>query len=279
MSPATGPKDLNALKREVRNIWNQNAAFWDEYMGEGGSFQRLLIGPATERLLDLHPGELVLDVACGNGAFSRRMATLGAEVVAIDVSEVFLERARARTVEHTDRIEYKLVDATDRDQLLALGEERFDAAVCTMALMDMPAVDPLVSALSQLLKQGGRFVFSVPHPCFNNTSGVRMVAEEEDREGEIIRSYSLKVSKYIQPTRYKGLGVIGQPVPQYYFHRPLSVLFNTCFRAGFALDGLEEPVFSQEMEPTRLFGWSNYKEIPPVLVASMRLLTRARAHE
>ena len=54
------------IGRETQEIWNQNAAFWDEYMGEGGAFQRLLIGPATERLLALKPGEHVLDIACGN---------------------------------------------------------------------------------------------------------------------------------------------------------------------------------------------------------------------
>ena len=72
----------------------------------------------------------------------------------------------------------------------------------------------------------------------------------------------------------KGIGIIGQPVPQYYFHRPISVLFNTCFSAGFVLDGLEEPVFNQPTEGTSPFGWANYKEIPPVLVARMRLMQK-----
>ena len=52
---------------------------------------------------------------------------------------------RAReTLAH--RIEYRLVDATDKEQLLALGEGRFDALVCNMVLMDMPVIDPLSRA-------------------------------------------------------------------------------------------------------------------------------------
>jgi hypothetical protein len=81
----------------------------------------------------------------------------------------------------------------------------------------------------------------------------------------------VKVARYIRPSTAKGLGIIGQPVPQRYFHRPVSVLFDTCFSAGFVLDGLEEPVFDQPVETTRPFDWANYKEIPPVLVARMRL--------
>ncbi len=223
------------FSREVRDIWNQNAAFWDEYMGEGNDFQLVLIGPATERLLNLQQDEFVLDIACGNGNFARRMANLGARVVACDFSEVFVDRARARSADYAGRIEYRVIDATDREQLLALGQRHFDAAVCNMALMDMATIDPLLQTLPQLLKRDGRFVFSIAHPCFN-TCGPGMVAEEEDRGGELITHYALKVSAYISPTMRKVLGLVGQPAPHYYFHRPLSLLLNTCFRAGFAAE-------------------------------------------
>ncbi len=261
----------DSINREVRQIWERNAAFWDEYMGEGGVFQRALIGPATERLLDLKPGERVLDIACGNGAFARRMAALGARVVACDFAPTFIERARVRTTEHADRIDYRVIDATDEAALLSLGKQSFDAAVCTVAMMDMATLDPLMSALAQLLKPGARFVFSILHPCFNSGAGMKRVIEEEDREGEIIDVYAVKISNYATPTTYKGLGVIGQPAPQYYFHRPLHVLFNAGFRAGFVIDALEEPVFDQNAKPNRPFSWENYREIPPVLIARLRL--------
>ena len=261
------------LSQEVRVLWNQIAPFWDEYMGEGGRFQVQLIGPATERLLQLKPCEQVLDIACGNGAFSRRMVELGSQVVAFDFSEEFIERAKTRTTEHVERLEYRVLDATNEEQLLALGQRRFDAAVCTMAMMDMAEIEPLISALSKLLKADGRFVFSVTHPCFNSSSGCMKIVEEEDQAGELMTVYSIRISKYIQPSTAKGLGIVNQPVPHYYFHRPISALFNACFRAGFLLDGVEEPVFDEKAEGQRPFSWANFKEIPPVLVARMRLLT------
>ncbi len=259
------------LAADVQAIWNGNAVFWDDYFGEGNNFQKMLIGPATERLLQLRPGERVLDAACGNGAFARRMAELGARVVAFDVSEVFLERARARSAEFGARIEYHHLDATDEAALLALGEGRFDAAVCSMALMDMPAVEPLFRAVRRLLKPGGRFVFSLTHPCFNNLY-MRKVVEEEDRDGELVTTYALKLVGYIKPRTGKGLGIVGQPLPQYYFDRPLSVLLGACFAAGFVVDGLEEPVFPGEVQPNRPFSWANYKDFPPALVARLRVV-------
>lgn len=264
-----------ALARQVHEAWEKKAAFWDEMMGEGNAFQRVLIGPATERLLQVRPDETVLDVACGNGVFSRRLAELGARVVAIDFSEKFIELARARTDKagYGDRIEYLLTDATDEEQMLSFGEGRFDAAVCNMALMDMSAIDPLMLALRRLLKLSGRFVFSVQHPAFNSNA-VTLVLEEEDRNGTLVETYSVKVSGYLHVPPGKGAGMLGEPVPHLYFHRPLNELFGACFGAGFVVDGMEEPSFAEpedgSLSASSALSWENLVEIPPVLVARAR---------
>ena len=49
------------------------------------------------------------------------------------------------------------------------------------------------------------------------------------------------------------------------------MLLSACFSAGFVLDGLEEPVFDDAEEKARPLGWANFTEIPPVLVARLRL--------
>lgn len=262
--------EVDALNRENRSAWDRNAAWWDDRMGEGDKYKRLLIGPATERLLALQPDELILDIACGNGSFSRRLAELGGNVVAFDFSEEMVARARDRTVEHRDAIEYAVVDATDEQRLLALGERRFDAAVCSMALMDMATIDVLTGSLARMLKAGGRFVFSVSHPCFNSAEGTSVVAER-NFEGRGRDEHFVKVSRYLHPSAWKGEALAGQPELQYYFHRPLSVLFGSCFDAGFVLDGLEEPTFDQSVEASNALAWANLREIPPVLVARLRL--------
>lgn len=270
MSGTAIAKDQTSLNQETQAIWDQNAAFWDSRMGEGNDFQLKLVAPASERLLALQPDELVLEVACGNGQFARRLAALGARVVATDFSAVFLERARARTIERAERIEYRLLDATDEAQLLALGEHRFDAMVCSMALMDMVAIDPLMRAAARLLTPKGRFVFSTMHPCFNS-GPIAFVLEEEDRDGEIVTTQSVKISRYITPSHTRGLGMLGQPTPHYYFHRSLSDIFTASFRAGLVLDGMEEPVFDDTTSSPRPLSWANYREIPPVLVARLRV--------
>jgi 2-polyprenyl-3-methyl-5-hydroxy-6-metoxy-1,4-benzoquinol methylase len=266
---ASNMDDIRALTRETQAIWDQKAEHWDARMGEGNAFQLRLVGPAAERLLAIQPGETVADIGCGNGVFARRLAQLGAFVIASDFSPRFIERARARVTEHADRIEYHVVDATDTVQLLALGEGRFDAAVCNMALMDMTTIEPLLRTLPRLLRPDGRFVFAVPHPCFNSNDA-RMVLEEEDREGTLIERYAVRMSNYLHLPPGKGAGMPGEPMPHFYFHRPLHELFGACFAAGFVMDGLEEPSFGPETSSARALSWANYRDIPPVLVARFR---------
>jgi 2-polyprenyl-3-methyl-5-hydroxy-6-metoxy-1,4-benzoquinol methylase len=255
---------------ENRRIWDANARWWDDRIGDGNDFQTLLIEPATERLLAVSGGDVILDIACGAGRFARRMAELGARVVAFDHSTKFIERARERTSDNA-ALEYHVLDAAGADILPSLGASRFDKAVCTMALMDMPEINPLLLALTQMLKPGGVFVFSIPHPCFNSAA-IQHFAEmiEEDTGRHSIRT-GVKVSSYLTPFAKKSEGIIGQPEPQYYYHRPIHVLFQACFEAGFVLDGIEEPGLPEPDKRKAGVEWDDMPEIPPVLVVRMKL--------
>ncbi len=155
--------------------------------------------------------------------------------------------------------------------MLALGEGRFGAVICNMAFMDMATVEPLLRAAHRLLAPAGRFVFCLTHPCFNQPSH-RKVAEEEDCGGQIVMTYSIRVAAYLRPTVEKGGGMPGEPEPHYYFHRSLSDLLNMCFAAGFALDGLEEPAFTEPIQSALTLNWGQYLEIPPVLACRLRRL-------
>ena len=227
--------DLAQANDEVRAAWNANAAFWDEHMGEGNEFVNLLEWPAAVRLLDVQPGQRVLDAACGNGLTSRRLAALGAQVLAFDFSEELIRMAR-RKPNPDQRIDYRVVDGTDERALLKLGRASFDAALCNMALFDMAEIGPLLRALAKLLKPEGPFVFSLTHPAFNNSSCVH-VGEEIDGEGGIKTVYSVKISRYLTPYQARGLALRGQPRVQVYFERPLQYYLNLGFRCGFVLDG------------------------------------------
>lgn len=264
------------MSSDPRDIWTRIAPWWDASLGEGNEFQLQLIMPATDRLLGVRAGERVLDVACGNGNYARRLGRAGAEVVAFDVAGPFIEAARRRTAGGDGRIAYHVADATDEAAVVAVGGGggAFDAAVCSMALMDIPTLDPLLRALRVLVKPGGRFVFSVPHPCFNSAHS-RMTAELINEDGRLEQVYGVEITRYITPAADLSAGILNQPEPHYLYHRPLSLLVSTFAGHGFVFDAVEEPTFPEGGGGGRnAFSWKARPEIPPALVG--RLLHQAK---
>lgn len=267
---------MEKVNEFTHQAWNQNADIWDEKMGsEGNDFFRVLQYPFILEYLRSLPCEKltnikILDIACGNGLLSRKLATLGYQVSAIDFSENLIERAKNYT-NPGNLITYSVLDVTDPSGLNTIAPDSFDHAVCNMALFDIAEIEPLFRWLSSALKPGGAFIFSLLHPAFNNSSTIKLV-EEFDDSGVIKQTFSVKISKYLSLFAAKGLALSNQKHPQYFFNRPLEYYFQLGFKNGFVLDGFNEPSFQEEETQNNLSWGGNFHEIPPVLLARMRKL-------
>ena len=204
---------------ESRIAWEANADFWDNHMGdESNMFHRELVRPNTEKLLNTQKGDFVLDIACGNGNFSQRLAELGARVVAFDYSTKMIQNAKSRWKNMLANIEFTVCDATNERQLMELKREKpYDKAVSNMAIMDISDIHPLFKGVNQLLSADGIFVFTTHHPCFTYPEG-----------------------KYLSAVVHQGEAIAGQPVKQNYYHRPLQDILGIAFRSGFVADAFYE---------------------------------------
>lgn len=254
-------------KDTVKDIWNTNAEFWDKRMGEGNDFHKILIEPTQLRLLDIKPGQKILEIACGNGQYARKMAEMGAKVTATDFSERFIEIARAKSDKN---IEYKVIDATKTSDLRKLAIVKYDAIVCTMAFMDIENIRTLIQFSPKLLKKEGIFIFSLCHPCFNSGESF-LVHERDEFSGKLASRFYIKVANYLVEKSYSGEGMSGQPELQYYFHRPISTILRYFFESGFVLDAFEEPSFKNLENRKGLHDYI-YENIPPALVCRLKLL-------
>ena len=263
---------VSQLAEDNRRIWEANARWWDDRIGDGNDFQMVLIEPATERLLDVVTGDTILDAACGAGRFARRMAELGARVVAFDQSEEFIARARERTPSDA-AVEYHVVDTANAESVLSPGFKRFNKAVCTMAIMDMPEIGLLFSLISRVLTPGGAFVFSVTHHVSIPQPSSASPRATTNKEAGALLAPGVKVSSYLSPSARKTEGITGQPEPQWVFHRSLSALFGFGFEAGFVVDGIEEPRLPGSDQPEAGVHWHHMPDIPPIMVVRMKLLS------
>ncbi|KAL7272102.1 hypothetical protein RUND412_005112 [Rhizina undulata] len=275
MSSSASTRSPTTSNEIHKTIWNDNAVYWDEAIGaSGNSFYRHLVAPAAERLLDVKPDENILELACGNGIFARKLCQLGASVMATDFSPKMIELAKGRTSEEElQRIHYMNLDMTkevDLDGLVALSLKHlgFDAIVCNMALMDVSTIEHLAAAVPRLLKGKGRFVATVMHPAFNSSGTSRHIQVGEDPiTGRIGKLYSINVSRYLNIPPTKGEAIPGQSKSQYYFHRPLHEILSTFFKHGLVMDGIEEPAFSPHhaRNHKKELSWQNYSQIPSIM--------------
>ena len=105
------------------------------------------LGEEVLSLLDARPGERILDLGCGDGVLSARIAESGAEVVAVDSSVEQAAAARARG------LDARQGDAAD------LGfDAEFDAVFSNAALHWVKAVDAAIAGVHRALRPAGRFV-------------------------------------------------------------------------------------------------------------------------
>ncbi len=107
------------------------------------------------------PGERILDLGCGDGAFAAKLAASGASVVGVDAAPDMVEAARRRG------FDARVADA----HVLDLGET-FDAVVSNAALHWMKEPDRVLAAVARLLRHGGRFVAEMGG--FGNVAAIRV---------------------------------------------------------------------------------------------------------
>jgi SAM-dependent methyltransferase len=105
------------------------------------------LGNAALDLLAARAGEAVLDLGCGDGVLTKRIAETGADVLGVDSSDAMLEAARALglTAERAD------------GQALTF-DGRFDAVFSNAALHWMPNQRAVADGVFRALKPGGRYV-------------------------------------------------------------------------------------------------------------------------
>jgi len=108
--------------------------------------------------LDAQPGEEILDVGCGSGAYTRELVRLGAEVTATEIAPTPLALAKRNLGELAERVDFRLEDA----QALDLPDGSFDKVLLTEVIEHVPKPDRAVAEAARVLKPGGVLVASTP---------------------------------------------------------------------------------------------------------------------
>src|ERR1700676_4889085 len=125
----------------MTQTWDPNA------YGSDGAFVHKLAGGVVE-WLDAKPGQRILDLGCGDGQLTARLAAVGAIITGVDASLDMVTAARTRRIagDHAPAERLPYADAS------------FDAVFSNAALHWVRGQDEMMAEVCRVLTPGGRFV-------------------------------------------------------------------------------------------------------------------------
>ncbi|MEU0804981.1 class I SAM-dependent methyltransferase [Streptomyces sp. NPDC005970] len=229
--------------------WNTMPREVMEAMEPDGDFaKRHLINPVLLRMLGDVRGRCVLDAGCGQGYFSRMLATRGAHVTGVEPTDAMFAYSQEKELALQQGIHYIQADLT---RIPDLGSG-YDAVVCSMVLPAIPDWKPAMRACVQALRPGGLFLFSVNHPAFE-----QLLATWRKHGEYRLRRY---LEEYEIPLTHATD-----------FHRPISAYLNELAALGCRLREIAEPGLEPDIaretadsEP----GIESYVHLPNFLIVA-----------
>lgn len=214
--------------------WGKVAGWYNNLLEKGDdTYQEKLIKPNLLRILNPQKGEDILDVGCGQGFFARAVAGQGAKVVGIDISGELIRLAK----QQAGPGEIYLV--LPAENMKGLANNRFDAAICVLALQNIKNLQPAVLEISRVLKPGGRAVLVLNHPAFRIPSASSWGFD--DKSGARYRRVDKYLSEIFQNVDMtQGVADPKKKIFTQSFHRSLQVYFKAFAKAGLVVSRLEE---------------------------------------
>jgi SAM-dependent methyltransferase len=227
----------------VAAAWDGNAAAWTEQVRAGyDKYRELFTWPAFLRLLPHGlAGSRIIDLGCGEGENTRRLARLGARMTGVDLSARMIAAAREAESRDPLGIRYEVGSFTRLD---GFPDGSFDAAVSTMALMDSPDLAGAFQAAYRVLRPGASLTFSVLHPCFI-TPDLAWLRDEEGRETHLAIGSYFSRTPDVERWRFSkapaAVAARTEPFTVPRFPHLLSDYVNGLVGAGFRIERLVEP--------------------------------------
>ncbi len=261
------PRVSLSAPRRARIAWDRAIDTWEDFQESGKDFARDRVhGPALLRALGPLRGQRILDLGCGQGRFTRRLARRGGRVVGVDWSAKMIEAARRRERSAPLGIDYRVIDARAIGR--AFPRLRFDTVVACMSLMDMPDLPRVLRGAHALLRPKGRLVISITHPL--NTAEVGSDAPpSRSRPGVRIDRY---FDERVGVTRW-AMQRLKRPFQTVFWHRPLEGWYRVLKSSGFEVVDLREPrATARAVERFPLL--RRTRRIPFFLVLSCRKVAR-----
>jgi len=207
--------------------WDEHAEWWIKGFTDGADpeYEEQII-PLV--LAETAGAERILDVGCGEGQISRRLAAVHGDrsVVGIDPTRRHIDVARARG----GNVDYRVGLVEN----LPFGDGAFDAVVACLVFEHVDDLDGAIREVSRVLSEGGTFLFLLNHPLLQTPNSGWIDDQVLDPPEQYWR-----IGEYL--TEAVNVEEVEPGVRVRFVHRPLGRYLNTLADAGLILERMHEP--------------------------------------
>lgn len=224
--------------RKQQGLWGRFArqyASWSEK--DTYSYQHQILLPNLIRLVAPKKRETILDLACGQGFFSRAFSHAGVRVIGVDAAREMIAIARKRVqgdffVSRSDNL--RMIDSGSIDKVCII-----------LALQNIENVSGTFKECARVLKPHGKLFVVLNHPVLR-IPRLSSWGYDEEKKMEYRR-----VDRYLSEMPIKIFMHPGFAPKQFTmsYHRPLHYYVKALKEAEFALTDLEE--WTSHRESTR----------------------------
>jgi ubiquinone/menaquinone biosynthesis C-methylase UbiE len=202
------PLYVERQKRLTAGAYNWWSRVWDLARFTNGA----IYDAALDSLEPTH--QRALDVGCGTGILSARLAATGRHVLGVDLSPAMIRQARRK---QTANLDFAIGDA----ERLPVAGQSFDAVVSLISFHHYPHPDRALAEFHRALRPGGRLVLVI----FDRNSRYIELAQRVNRWTKPIagRTWQKTADEALELVRAAGFGHI-ETIPVPYWIKTLAIV-------------------------------------------------------
>ncbi len=205
------------------DLWEKGAAWWQKNFTEGADpeYEEQIL-PLIERYA--RGAGAVLDIGCGEGQIGRRLASHGAAVVGLDITE-----SQIRVAHDRGGLSGCLRARADQ---LPCRDSGFDTVLVCLAIEHVELFEAAMHEVARVLKPDGRFFLLLVHPLLQSPGSGWVEVVDSDEHFWRVGSYLHDVIATDQ---------VSPGIHLSFIHRPLSRYVHEMGRNGLLIYDMAEP--------------------------------------
>ena len=240
--------------------WGEVAEWYGSLLDEKNTYQRELILPNLTSRMNIQKGETILDLACGEGFFSREFYKRGANVIGVDISRELIEIAKKKLEQNKLSTKRKIEFFTSpASRLNFIKDCTVDAITIILALQNIENIKEVLRECERVLKERGSIFIIMTHPAFRIPKASSWGWDKNTIQYRRIDTYLTEQKIPIEMAP-------GKNSSQYTltFHRPLQYYFKAMKKNNLCVADLEEWASNKISAQGPRAGAENFsrKEIP-----------------